>query len=142
MSYEQITVGIALFGAITGAVSLGIVFYKTWKEKPRLSINTKNPYWYIHTDADPKFNIISIFTRIDNKGNNGTTIHSITLDFDNNGKPHTTPTIPDITLEIPPHSSIKKNIEFNNKRHQIRRRINKCQNDNELYAWAKTDRYS
>ncbi len=88
---------LAIIGAITGTVSLGILIYKTWKEKPRLSIVIQKAWWYIHTPDDPKFNMIIIPVRIDNTGSNGTTVYAIQLDFHNKGKSHTTPIIPDMT---------------------------------------------
>lgn len=56
--------------------------------------------------------MITIPVRIDNTGSNGSTVYSIQLDFHNNDKSHTTPSIPDITIKIPPHRTIKKDLSF------------------------------
>lgn len=115
---------LSIIGAITGTVSLGILIYKTWREKPQLSIVIQKAWWYIHTPEDPTFNMIIIPVRIDNTGSNGTTVYSIQLDFHNNDKSHTTPIIPDMTIEIPPHSTIKKDLSFT-----LTRRVMQLENE-------------
>ena len=111
---------IAIIGAITGTVSLGIIIYKTWREKPRISITLEKTYWSIHTKDDPVFNPISINVRADNKGNFGTTIHSISILFDQNGKSHNVPIDHHTSIDIPPHGSIRKLLSFTIKRDEIK----------------------
>ncbi|TBR08514.1 MAG: hypothetical protein EPO62_06445 [Candidatus Nitrosotenuis sp.] len=111
---------IAIIGALTGTVSLGIIIYKTWREKPRIIIAIENTYWYIHTPSDPTFNMITIRVRIDNKGVYGTTFHSINILFDYDGKLHNIPVDHDLILQISPHSSIKQYLSFTLKRNELK----------------------
>lgn len=111
---------IAVIGAITGSISLGILIYKTWKEKPKLDFIIESAYWYIHTKDDPMYNAIYVTLRIDNKGERSTTIHTIHFNFEYAGKsPDADPrTQPQTTIE--PHSSQKKLFDIFLKRDEIK----------------------
>ncbi len=110
----------AIIGAITGSVSLSIVTYKTWKEKPRLNFTIEKAYWSIHTVNDPTFNPISINVRIDNKGNKGTTIHSTSISFDYDGEHKTIKDNHNISILIPPHESTRQLFSYHIKRNEFK----------------------
>ncbi len=111
---------VAIIGAITGSVSLGVLIYKTWKEKPRLIFTIEDAYWYIHTPESPTFNIIAIPVRIDNKGDHNTTLHTIHLTFIHNKKPITVSCDYIQSPNVQPHGSVKLYLNFTIKRSEIK----------------------
>jgi hypothetical protein len=114
---EQI---IGIVGGTAGMVSLAIVLYKTWKEKPRLSFTVEKTYWSIHTPQDPVFNPISISLRIDNKGDKGTTIYGTYLSFEYDHEHKTIKDDRGLSILVPPHETIRHLLNYYIKRNEFK----------------------
>lgn len=83
---DELTITVAIIGVIIGSISLIRQF---WKERPRLVFTIENKYYY---PPEKSFNslIYTIFIalRIENKGENDTTIHTASISFDYDNKPY------------------------------------------------------
>lgn len=75
----------AVIGAITGSVSLGLVVYKTVKDKPNLMFELADQYYFSAGEHD-NFHSLSIQIKIHNKGGRNTTIYGSNLSVRNNDK--------------------------------------------------------
>ena len=74
-----------IVGVITGPVSLGLVIYKTLKEKPKIELEFVEANWFKRNEHS----IVTSFgvhVRIHNKGKERTTIHSAILTIEYEGK--------------------------------------------------------
>lgn len=114
-STNIVTIIVAIIGAITGAVSLGILIYKTRKEKPKLDFSIENAYYVLSGPAEGwSGTTFMVFTRIDNKGERGTTIHHTTLSLEYNGQKYTLePHLSEYqTINVMPHASIRHYFRF------------------------------
>lgn len=80
---------LAVIATIIACISLGLQFYKSWKERPQLSFKFENLYYFPPDKRQSSiWYEIHIFMLIDNLGNRNTTIHSANLSFDYKGKPY------------------------------------------------------
>ena len=102
---------IAIIGAITGSVSLGILIYKTWKERPNLTLTVESSSWYVH-HPDAKFTIVSVMLRIDNKGERNTTIHSAKMYFKQNGKIYNAEKLSTLNSIVTASGTTNKSLDF------------------------------
>lgn len=100
----------AIIGAVTGSVSLGVIIYKTWREKPKLSINVEDAYHFPPLNESYNFREFSISLVVNNRGTRSTTIHTSNLSFIFEGK--TFNSISQGTYFIRPDSSEKISIHF------------------------------
>ncbi|MBM3911001.1 MAG: hypothetical protein FJ356_05075 [Thaumarchaeota archaeon] len=100
----------AIVGAITGSVSLGIVVYKTIKDKPSLQFEIENQYFYVPREYE-NFTNITIVIKIHNRGERNTTVHSSELSFSENGKNYNLHG-KDYAASIPPDSSVTTFFQF------------------------------
>ena len=108
---------IFIIGAIAGYVSLSILIYKTWRERPRLHFIVENSRWYVHIPEDPIFTSISITLRIDNKGEHSTTIHRTNISFQQKGKTYNLKE--DQIIIVYPNGTLRQHFTFNPKRQEV-----------------------
>ena len=108
---------VSIVGAITGSVSICLIIYKTWREKPKLSINIEDAYHYFPTREGYNFREFSVGFVVNNKGTRSTTIHTSNISFIFEDKPFnsksTTPYF------IQPDSSEKINILFHIRKEEF-----------------------
>ena len=103
---------VAIFGAITGSVSLAIILYRISKERPRLIFNVERHYWYLSDPQHANGTNISIAIRIDNKGERSTTIHKSSLSFSFKGKTYEPRRSPNRLFTVLPHETKRESFEF------------------------------
>ncbi len=113
---------IAILGAITGSVSLGLIIYKTWREKPILSINVKDAYHFPPVNESYNFREFSVGLVVNNRGTRSTTIHTSNLSFIFEGK--TFNSISQRTYFIQPDSSEKISINFQIRKEEFSKNKN------------------
>ena len=77
-------------GSLAGYASVGYLIYKQlWKEKPRLSYEILNKYWYPpEENNNSKWYTIFIELLLRNRGERNTTVNSISISFNYNNKLH------------------------------------------------------
>ena len=117
----------AIVGAISGSVSLGLVVYKTLKDKPKLVFDTGRKF-FMQPNENDNFTSFIITMMIHNKGERSTTIHSAKLAFEYEGKSHELDTNFDIAVSITPDSSISNHFMFNlpKKEMRVNNQITNC----------------
>ncbi|PIN83995.1 MAG: hypothetical protein COW26_00635 [Nitrosopumilales archaeon CG15_BIG_FIL_POST_REV_8_21_14_020_33_23] len=71
---------IGIIGAITGSVSLTIIIYRTYSDKPKLSFDIQRTFFMQPREAD-NFTTIFVELKVHNKGTKSTTIHQSVLSF-------------------------------------------------------------
>lgn len=108
---------ISIVGALTGSVSLGVIIYKTWREKPKLSINMEDAYHYFPTNEGYNFREFAVSLVVNNTGTRSTTIHTSNISFVFEDKSFNSES--KTTYSIQPDSSEKINILFHIKKEEF-----------------------
>ena len=108
---------VSIIGAITGSVSLSVIIYKTWHEKPKLSINVEDAYHFFPTKEGYYFREFLVRLVVNNTGTRSTTIHTSNLSFIFEGKTLNSESTE--TYFIQPDSSEKINLLFHIKKEEF-----------------------
>ena len=101
---------VGIVGAITGSLSLSVIVYKIWHEKPKLSINVEDVYHYPPPNESYNFREFSVSLVVNNRGTRSTTIHTSNLSFIFENKSFNSKST--TTYFIQPDSSEKIGIHF------------------------------
>lgn len=92
----------AFIGGIAGFISLAIIIYKTYTEKPILKFKLKDAYFWGYDTPENPMTSFSVSLTVSNKGQRSTTIHTVTFSFEYKGKTYM-PTLQAMTpTQIPP----------------------------------------
>jgi len=103
---------IGVIGGIAGLVSLGILIYKTAKERPKLSYDIFDRITFYPPDSNSNFYNFSISIKFHNTGGRGTTIHRSKLSFKYDNKEYHIEDTRESPLTIYPDSSTTKFCSF------------------------------
>ncbi|MDE1729122.1 MAG: hypothetical protein KGH81_08110, partial [Thaumarchaeota archaeon] len=102
----------AIIGAISGTVSLGLVVYKTFKDRPKLVFDIGRKF-FMQPHENDNFTGFIITLMIHNKGERSTAIHSSKLVFKYEEKEYEIDTSFDMAISVTPDSSITNHFMFN-----------------------------
>lgn len=92
----------AFIGGIAGFISLAIIIYKTFTEKPILKFTLKDAcFWYSDTPENPMSGF-SVSLSVSNKGQRSTTIHKVSLSFVYEGKTYSPEMSMSSVTQLPP----------------------------------------
>jgi len=107
----------AILGAVTGSLSLVLIIYKTWREKPKLAINVEDAYHFPPVNESYHFREFLVGLVVNNRGTRSTTIHTSNLSFIFEGKTFNSKS--QTTYFIRPDSSEKITINFHTRKEEF-----------------------